>query len=261
MAWAVGLVLAVTVANTALFVRALPAARHTTHPHGVPRRHMAAYAAADYIGQLGQVAVSKSLPLLILAHLGAEQTAYYSLAYLITDTLYQAAYSMGQSLTVEGAAEPDKLAEHARHMLRHTTILIAPATAVTVAAAPWILQLFGTDYAEHGTTVMRLMALSALPNILFGTAVHVARVRRSLLLLAGLQLAFAGLLLVLVLVLMPGTGSPASARPGSPPAAPSRSVWPPPSTAGCPQVRRGAEPGQEPTGTTVPQAGTRRRSN
>ncbi|WP_371502802.1 oligosaccharide flippase family protein [Kitasatospora sp. NBC_00374] len=206
VAWSAGLVLAVTVANTVVFARALPAARHTTHPHGVPRRHMAAYAAADYAGQLGQVAVSKSLPLLVLARLGAEQTAYYSLAYLVTDTLYQAAYSMGQSLTVEGAAEPDRLAEHARHMLRHTAILIAPATAVAVAAAPWILQLFGTDYAEGGTTVLRLMALSALPNVLFGIAVHVARVRRALLLLAGLQLAFAGLLLMLVLALMPRYG-------------------------------------------------------
>ncbi|WP_030273855.1 lipopolysaccharide biosynthesis protein [Streptomyces sp. NRRL B-24484] len=167
---------------------------------------MARYAAADYAGQLGQVAVSKSLPLLVLARLGAEQTAYYSLAYLVTDTLYQAAYAMGQSLTVEGAAEPHRLAEHARRMLRHTTVFIAPATLVVVAAAPWILSLFGTDYADHGTTVLRLMALSALPNILFGIAVHVARVRQALVFLTGLQLAFAAMLLVSALALMPGYG-------------------------------------------------------
>ncbi|MEV8100143.1 hypothetical protein [Kitasatospora sp. NPDC085879] len=41
---------------------------------------MARYAAAVYIGQLGQTAVSKSLPLLVLGRLGPEQTAYYSLA-------------------------------------------------------------------------------------------------------------------------------------------------------------------------------------
>jgi hypothetical protein len=44
-----------------------------------------------------------------------------------------------------------------------------------VAAAPWILALFGT---QHGTTVLRLMALSAVPNVLFGVAVHGARVRQ-----------------------------------------------------------------------------------
>ncbi|MFJ1708368.1 lipopolysaccharide biosynthesis protein [Kitasatospora sp. NPDC088346] len=208
LSWAAGLALAVALANAVLFARALPAARHSgggAPDRGRPRA-MARYAAADYVGQLGQVAVSKSLPLLVLARLGAEQTAYYSLAYLVTDTLYQAAYSMGQSLTVEGAAEPERLAEHARRMLWHTAALITPAAAVTVVAAPWILRLFGADYAEHGTTVLRLMALSAVPNVLFGVAVHVARVRQALTFLTGLQLAFAALLLALVLVLMPRHG-------------------------------------------------------
>ncbi|GAA1124315.1 hypothetical protein [Kitasatospora arboriphila] len=202
LSWAAGLVLAVTVANVVLFARALPA-RHTPARHtpgsmdtsvgaatARPER-MARYAVADYVGQLGQTAVSKSLPLLVLGRLGVEETAYYSLAYVVTDTLYQAAYAVGQSLTVEGAAEPHRLAEHARHMLRHTALLITPATAVTVAAAPGILDLFGTDYAVHGTTVLRLMALSAVPNVLFGVAVHVARVRQALAFLTGLQLAFA----------------------------------------------------------------------
>ncbi|MFI6448015.1 lipopolysaccharide biosynthesis protein [Kitasatospora sp. NPDC050543] len=206
LSWAAGLALAVTAANVVLFARALPAARHSPAPDTARPRRMASYAAADYIGQLGQVAASKSLPLLVLATLGAEQAAYYSLAYLVTDTLYQAAYAMGQSLTVEGAADPDHLAEHARRMLRHTAIIITPATAAVVAAAPWILSLFGADYAEHGTTVLRLMALSALPNILFGVAVHVARVRQALISLTGLQLAFASLLLALVLALMPRYG-------------------------------------------------------
>ncbi|MEV7180322.1 hypothetical protein [Kitasatospora sp. NPDC093679] len=210
LSWAAGLVLAVTVANTVLFARALPTA-HPAPGSGAraastrPGR-MARYAAADYVGQLGQTAVSKSLPLLLLAQLGADETAYYSLAYLITDTLYQAAYAMGQSLTVEGAAEPHRLAEHARHTLRHTALLITPATIVAVAAAPWILDLFGPDYATHGTTVLRLMALSAVPNVLFGVAVHVARVRQALAFLTGLQLTFAALLLVLTLMLMPRYG-------------------------------------------------------
>ncbi|MCU7827070.1 lipopolysaccharide biosynthesis protein [Kitasatospora sp. DSM 101779] len=206
LSWAAGLALAVAVANVVLFARALPATRDTSGAGTARPGRMARYAVADYIGQLGQTAVAKSLPLLVLARLGAEQTAYYSLAYLVTDTLYQAAYAMGQSLTVEGAAEPHRLAEHAGRMLRHTFALIAPATAVAVAAAPWILDLFGPDYAQHGTTVLRLMALSAVPNVLFGVAVHVARVRQALVFLTGLQLVFACLLLILTLVLMPHYG-------------------------------------------------------
>ncbi|PBC69865.1 hypothetical protein BX265_7227 [Streptomyces sp. TLI_235] len=50
------------------------------------------------------------------------------------------------------------------------------------------------------------MALSAVPNVLFGVAVHVARVRQALVFLTGLQLTFAALLLALSLLLMPRYG-------------------------------------------------------
>ncbi|MEW1913839.1 hypothetical protein AB0442_36345 [Kitasatospora sp. NPDC085895] len=54
--------------------------------------------------------------------------------------------------------------------------------------------------------MLRLMALPAVPNVLFGVAVHVARVRQALIFLTGLQLAFAALLLALSLLLRPRWG-------------------------------------------------------
>lgn len=143
---------------------------------------------------------------MVLAVLGAEQNAYYSLAWVIADSLYMAAYSMGSSLVVEAARAPERLAEHARRMMWHTGLLVLAAVAVIVAFAPWMLRLFGPGYAEHGTTVLRLMALSALPTVVLSLATDVARVRRALGWMIGLQLVYAVLVIALVAGLLPVFG-------------------------------------------------------
>jgi O-antigen/teichoic acid export membrane protein len=88
-------------------------------------------------------------------------------------------------------------------MLRHAGLLVLAATVVVVAAAPWILSLFGPAYAENGTPVLRLMALASLPTVLLTVAIDVARVRRNLGRLVGLQVAHAVLVIGLTIVLLP----------------------------------------------------------
>ncbi|WP_441248985.1 lipopolysaccharide biosynthesis protein [Kitasatospora sp. McL0602] len=206
VSWSGALVVAVAVTNLVLFRSAVPA-HHRADRAGAPApQRVARYATADYLGNLSGIAAASVLPLLVLDRLGAEQNAYYSLAFVMADTLYVAAFSMGSSLVVEAARTPEQLTALARRMLRHSGVLLLVAVALVVAGAPWILRLFGPGYAEHGTVTLRLMALSALPNVLFSVALGVARARRALPWLIGLQLVFSVLLVALVLVLLPVAG-------------------------------------------------------
>ncbi|MFF1869012.1 hypothetical protein [Streptomyces sp. CB03911] len=209
VSWSVALVLAILLTNLVLFGRAMPARQGTDESgrsDAAPPQRVARYATADYVGNLCSVATYSIVPLLVLNHLGAGQSAYYSLAFIIADTLYVAAFSMGHSLVVEGADAPERLVELARHMLRHSGLLLAGAVAVVVAAAPWILGLFGPDYASHGTTVLRLMVLAAVPNAVLSVAIQVARVRRSVTWMIGLRLAFAVVVISLAAGLLPLLG-------------------------------------------------------
>jgi O-antigen/teichoic acid export membrane protein len=203
VSWAAALLLSVVVTNVVLFRHAIPA-HHRADTEGapVPRRVMR-YAVADYLGKLASIVTYTVLPLMVLSQLGAAQNAYYSLAWIIADTFDIAVFAMGASLVVEGAHEPGRLAEHARRMLRHAGLLVLAATVVVVAAAPWILSLFGPAYAENGTPVLRLMALASLPTVLLTVAIDVARVRRNLGRLVGLQVAHAVLVIGLTIVLLP----------------------------------------------------------
>ncbi|WP_084724858.1 lipopolysaccharide biosynthesis protein [Streptacidiphilus melanogenes] len=206
VSWAAAMVVSIVLTNVVLFRWAVPAAPREAPARTPPRERRTRWAAADYVGNLFSFATSAVLPLMVLNRVGAQDNAYYSLAYVIASTLYVAAFSMGSSLVVEGARAPERLAEHAYRLLRHSGMLLAAAAGVIVIVAPWALRLFGPEYAAHGTTVLRLMALSAVPNVVVNVAIQVARVRQSLLWMILVRAAVAVLVIGLTAALLPPFG-------------------------------------------------------
>ena len=203
--WVAALLISLVVTNIFLFRSAVPAHRRAQLDAPAPQQ-LLGYAAADYVGAQFRLAAYNVVPLLVLNRLGAEGSAYLSLAWVIAYTLFLVAYNMGSSLIVEAARAPDRLVEHARRVLRHNAVLIAAAATLMVATAPWLLALFGPQYAQHGTVLLRLLALSALPNLLLGVAVDVARARRRLGWAVLLQALLCLLVLGLSVLLIPRLG-------------------------------------------------------
>ncbi|MEV7451887.1 lipopolysaccharide biosynthesis protein [Streptomyces nigra] len=205
ISWAGALIVALLVANSFLLRRAVP--RHEREASQAPRPpRLVGYATADYIGSLFRIASYSLVPLLVLNTLGPEQSAYYSLAWIVGYVPYLLATNMGSSLIVEAAHDPARLARHTMRVLRHSALLMAVGAALMIAGAPVLLSFFGAEYAEHGTTLLRLLALSALPNLVFSLAVDVARMRRRMRAVVGLQLALCVLVLGISAVLLPRMG-------------------------------------------------------
>ena len=205
ISWVGALAAALLVTNLFLFRHAVPQ-RMRAAPATAPPPRLLGYAAADYLGASFRLAAYNVVPLMVLNRLGAEGNAYFSLAWVIAYTLFLASYNMGSSLIVEAARAPERLAEHGRRVLRHSGFLLAAGALVLVVTAPWLLAFFGPGYAEHGTALLRLLALSALPNLLLGVAVDVARARRRLAWAVGLQAALCVLVLGLTALLLPRFG-------------------------------------------------------
>ncbi|GGW96621.1 lipopolysaccharide biosynthesis protein [Streptomyces lomondensis] len=205
ISWAGALVVAVLVANVFLLRRAVP--RHEREAPQTERPpRMVRYSTADYVGSLFRMAAYNLVPLLVLNTLGPAQSAYFSLAWIIGYIPYLLATNMGSSLIVEAAHAPGQLAQHAFRVLRHSALLMALGTVAIIVVAPYFLSFFGPGYGEHGTTLLRLLALSALPNLLVSVAIDVARMRRRLRMVVGLQLALCFLVLGLSHVLLPELG-------------------------------------------------------
>jgi len=207
LSWVAALVAAIAVTNAMLFARVIRRGRPRSVPPTVPAvptvqtvSPRMRYIAADYAGELLWMATMSLPPILVLNLLGPEQGAYYGLAWLIAHTLYMVSINMGLSLMVETAREPGRI-DRLRHMLKHTGLLLAGGVAVTVAAAPLILRVFGAGYAHGGSTLLRLMALSALPNLVIVAAVSIARTRQRMWLVVAVYATFCALVLGLTGVL------------------------------------------------------------
>jgi O-antigen/teichoic acid export membrane protein len=187
-----------------IFRRLLPQHARATHTRAealVPRQ-IARYAASNYAGSLLSLATTTLLPLLIIHELGPSANAYFAQPWLIASSLQLVAGNMAVSLTVEGSADRAQLASYTWRTLTHTARLLVPLVAVVVLGAPYVLQLFGADYAAQGTDMLRLLALGALPNLVTMIYLSATRVQNRVGAIVLVQGTLCALTLGLSLVLL-----------------------------------------------------------
>src|SRR4051812_8475474 len=182
VSWTGAMALSVVVVNVLVFGRL---ARRAADRPGPARpslggRALRRYLAADFAGATAWMAAVNLLPVVVTATAGATTNAYFALAWAVSFPLYSLGANVGTSLVLHGAADRAALPTLVRKAAVQGTLVVAPAVAVLVVFAPVILSLFGAEYAQHGTTLLRLLALGALPSLVQCLGVSVARVERRL---------------------------------------------------------------------------------
>jgi O-antigen/teichoic acid export membrane protein len=128
------------------------------------RGHVFRYAAGNYAGLLCNLAYRTVPPLLVIHEAGPRAAAFFYPPWLIATSLSLLVTNVSVSLVVEGSFDRDRLALHTRQAVRHTARLLLPVALVLLAAAPWILRIFGEEYAAAGDTLLRLLAIGLVPS-------------------------------------------------------------------------------------------------
>jgi O-antigen/teichoic acid export membrane protein len=209
LSWTWAMVITVAGTNWYLFRRALPsftAARPQVTAQVEPVRELGRFIGPDYIGAMAYLAATSLVPLLVLDLTTARRAAVFALSWTICDALYAVAISFGESLVAHGAVGNDQLDQYQRQALRHTLLLLVPVVTLTVAFAPLGLSFFGPWYASQGTLTLRLLVLSALPNVVVVLAVSRARAERQTARAMVLLITLCCLVLGLTVVLVPRLG-------------------------------------------------------
>jgi O-antigen/teichoic acid export membrane protein len=85
---------------------------------------------------------------------------------------------------------------------------MVPLRLIVAAAAPYLLQVCGRQYGAAGAGVLRLLALSAIPNVITALAVSAARAQRRMRLVVAVLLAICSLVLTVTAALLPVLGLP-----------------------------------------------------
>ncbi|MGH3319528.1 MAG: phosphotransferase [Streptosporangiaceae bacterium] len=209
VSWTVAMAVAMLGTNAYLFGRAIPAhmrTAQTRRAENVTLRGVSRFVLWDYVGSLFWLAAIWALPIVILDLVGAAQTAVFTMAWNIAYTFYLVPMAMGQSLVAHATSGQAEVERDGRAVLAHTLRLLLPVVAVLVIVAPFALEVFGARYSEHGTMVLRLLLLSAIPNAVTALAVSEARVRRRMRVVVSVLGSLCALVYALSLFLMPMLG-------------------------------------------------------
>lgn len=202
LSWTAPVLLLVVPMSALIFLRLVPKHVAASAPSeaGVRPRTIVRFVAGDYLSSMVWVATVNLLPILVVERAGASAGAYFYLAWTIAYTLYFVSINMCMSLVTEGARDEAKLNVYSYQTLKQTLRLVVPIVAVVVVGAPYILQLYGSSYAAEGSTLLRLLCLSAIPYVFIAVRISMARVQRKILTIFLVYAALCSLVLALSLV-------------------------------------------------------------
>ncbi|MGW5970959.1 lipopolysaccharide biosynthesis protein [Streptomyces sp. NPDC055186] len=196
VSWAVAIAFSTLPLGWLIFRRLIPRQAAADRDREPPKvRDVGRFLAGDSLGALFSLAMINLLPVMVAVSFSAADNGYFYVAYTVGGTMEFMAINMASSLTAHASHDPRQLADGVRGALRRMTLLLVPVVLVLVVFAPQILTPFSADYAEHGSAVLRLLALGALPRVVVELYIGVLRVQGRTGVLAALQ----GAMCVLVL--------------------------------------------------------------
>lgn len=125
---------------------------------------MVHYSLSNYVaGLINKVPIS-ILPLIVLGLLGAEQNAYFYVAFaVIGGGLNAIPASISLSLFAEGSHNEKGLGQYVRRSLKFSFLILVPLVILIFVIGDKILLLFGNVYSEEATKLLWILAVSSLP--------------------------------------------------------------------------------------------------
>jgi O-antigen/teichoic acid export membrane protein len=127
------------------------------------------------VGTLGGSLPPQVLPILVVAILGPLEAGWFSITWLVGSLCFFISPAVCQALLAEGSLRPSELDAKTRAAVALSSGLLVGPLLVYVFYGSAVLGLFGAQYAAHGTALLRILALSSIPDLV--TNVAVARYR------------------------------------------------------------------------------------
>jgi len=121
------------------------------------------YSSGNYLVNLLSGAPAFLLPLMVVNLLGAEQNAYFYIAWMTANFLFASAAGVSRSLFAEGSHFEDRLRGNVVKSLKSTFLLLVPAAILLAAAGKWLLLIFGHGYSLNALPLLWVLCLSSLP--------------------------------------------------------------------------------------------------
>lgn len=147
-----------------------------------------------------------ALPLIVLEILGPTSSGYAYIAWMLGGVLTGPGIALANSAFAEGSNSPGKLSHILIQAAGPGLLLTMSISAAVGVAAPWVMLLFGADYAREATGLLRTMAATAPMVLLSWLYFTRLRVQKCIGKLIAVSIIVAGCTLSLAIILMPSLG-------------------------------------------------------
>jgi O-antigen/teichoic acid export membrane protein len=204
--WGIALLIALFISMLIFLPHAHPGYHFFFTFKGSVVQDMMKFAFANYVATFLWSAPGMVFPIMVLNMLGAEANAYFYVAWAIGGVLTMIPTSVATSLFAEGSYDGVQLKSHVSRSLKMAGILLVPAVVLVVVLADKLLLLFGGSYSESAASLLRILALGALPMSVNSIFIGTKQVQKDLKALLGLTAFAAAVALGMALVLVPQTG-------------------------------------------------------
>jgi O-antigen/teichoic acid export membrane protein len=140
-------------------------------------KRMFQFSFVNYVSEVFGNVPMYILPLMVLGVLGAEQNAYYYIAYGVSGVLGVVPGAVLQSLFAEGSTEPGAIRATSIKAIKIMFLFLLMALLVALFLGDKILLLFGRQYSENSLMLLVLLAAGFIPNIVNEVYLTICMVR------------------------------------------------------------------------------------
>jgi LmbE family N-acetylglucosaminyl deacetylase/O-antigen/teichoic acid export membrane protein len=125
------------------------------------------YSAGNYIATAILMLPTLAMPVLVAQRVGPADAAYYYIAAMLASALTFVPQATTRSFFAEATHDIDRLRASLRKVIRLTVIAQTPILLILVAAGPFLLGLFGSEYAGAYPVLVVLAICGALTSVGF----------------------------------------------------------------------------------------------
>lgn len=125
-------------------------------------RALSHYSLGTYAASSLNLLPATLLPLVITAHLGPAESAYYYICLMIANLLYVIPFATTRALFAEGSNTEHAFTAQITRAMKLILALMVPAILMIVLGGHFLLGFFGAEYATGGTILLTLFAIAGI---------------------------------------------------------------------------------------------------
>ncbi|MCP3854261.1 MAG: oligosaccharide flippase family protein [Actinomycetia bacterium] len=179
LSWCIPALVLIVPVNLLVFGRLMPGQEHGTDGAAFTPMAIARFSIGDFGADMIRLLGAEVVVLVVLGMRGVEDTAYVFFAITIASSGQLVTNNIVTAFVAESAARPAFGVELARRAGVNIARLIVPGALIGALAAPILLGALGSDYADNGTSLLRLLMLDSIPLAVAALAAGWARFQQA----------------------------------------------------------------------------------